>query len=69
MCFSDLSTVAVEERLGQDAAYVIDSGKARQELSWSPQKTLGQGLSEVIDWVNCYWDEIRQQPLSYVHKE
>jgi dTDP-glucose 4,6-dehydratase len=62
------ATVAVEERLGQDAAYVIDSTRARQELGWSPQVSLSEGLAGVVNWVKEYWEEIQQEPLEYIHK-
>jgi dTDP-glucose 4,6-dehydratase len=58
----------VDERRGQDAAYVIDSTLARQELGWQPQVAFDEGLNEVLGWVEQYWDEIQQQPLAYVHR-
>lgn len=57
----------VDERPGQDAAYVISSEKARRELGWSPQIPLDQGLQLVSDWVERYWQEILASPLEYVH--
>ncbi|MBY0522086.1 MAG: GDP-mannose 4,6-dehydratase [Gemmataceae bacterium] len=57
-----------EERPGQDAAYVIDSTKARNELGWRPSISFEQGLAEVVDWVNQYWSEIEKQPLEYIHQ-
>ena len=65
--FEDV-TMAVAERPGQDAAYVIDSSKTRRELAWSPTVPLEKGLPEVIAWVQQYWDDIKQQPLEYQHK-
>ncbi|MEI6503350.1 MAG: GDP-mannose 4,6-dehydratase, partial [Armatimonadota bacterium] len=62
------ATTVVAERLGQDAAYVIESTKARTELGWSPQVSIEEGLSEVVSWVEANWDEIMQQPLEYQHK-
>jgi dTDP-glucose 4,6-dehydratase len=62
------STEIVGERLGQDAAYVIDSTRAREELGWRPRVSLNEGLEEVVDWVKKYWTQIQQQPLDYVHK-
>ena len=62
------ATIAVDERPGQDAVYVIDSSRARTELGWSPQIPLEEGLSEVITWVEQYWEEIRGLPLEYRHK-
>ncbi|HEV7225064.1 MAG TPA: GDP-mannose 4,6-dehydratase [Pirellulales bacterium] len=61
------STESVGERLGQDAAYVIDSTRARQELGWRPAISLDEGLSEVVAWVESHWREIRTQPLEYRH--
>ena len=61
-------TEAVEERPGQDAAYVIDSSKAETELGWSPQISLEDGLTEVIEWVEEYWEQIQQQPFEYQHR-
>lgn len=58
---------AVEERPGQDAAYVIDSTKARREFGWRPTIDLENGIKDVVEWVNDYWDEIRNQPLAYEH--
>lgn len=62
------ATRAVGERPGQDAAYVIDSTKARTELGWKPTISLDAGLADVTDWVNEYWDEIQKQSLTYDHK-
>ena len=58
---------AVEERPGQDAAYVIDSTKARAELGWKPTISLAEGLTDVTDWVTAYWGEIQSQVLEYRH--
>lgn len=64
----DEVTESVGERLGQDAKYVIDSTKARNELSWKPHISIDEGLDEVIEWINHDWETIIQQPLEYVHK-
>jgi dTDP-glucose 4,6-dehydratase len=61
-------TVSVGERLGQDAAYVIDSSKARQELGWRPQISLDEGLAGVVRWVEENWQEIARLPLEYQHR-
>ncbi|MCS6850921.1 MAG: GDP-mannose 4,6-dehydratase [Gemmataceae bacterium] len=58
----------VAERPGQDAAYVIDSSRARQELGWSPTIPLEQGLAEVVDWIDANWQTIRTLPLTYEHR-
>jgi dTDP-glucose 4,6-dehydratase len=64
--FEDATRI-VDERPGQDAAYVIDSAKARTELGWRPEVPLDAGLAEVVDWVESYWSEIQSQPLDYRH--
>ncbi|HEX8136021.1 MAG TPA: GDP-mannose 4,6-dehydratase [Pyrinomonadaceae bacterium] len=61
-------TTAVAERPGQDAAYIIDSTRARTELDWSPRISIEEGLGDVVTWVEQNWDEIKGQPLEYQHK-
>jgi dTDP-glucose 4,6-dehydratase len=58
---------AVDERPGQDAAYVIDSTKARTELGWKSTIGLEEGLTDVVNWVNEYWPQIQTQTLEYKH--
>jgi len=65
--FEEVTTV-VDERPGQDAAYVIDSGLTRSELGWEPEIEMDAGLGEVVDWVEEYWSEIQELPLEYQHK-
>jgi dTDP-glucose 4,6-dehydratase len=65
--FEDVVDI-VAERPGQDAAYVIDSTRARTELRWKPQIGLKEGLGEVVKWVEENWVEISQQSLDYQHK-
>ena len=63
------SIVPVGERLGQDAAYIIDSTKARSELDWKPEISFDNGLNEMIAWIEENWDDISKEHLEYVHKE
>lgn len=58
----------VAERPGQDAAYVIDSTKARRAFGWKPEIDLEQGIAETASWVEANWGEISRQPLDYQHK-
>ena len=64
----ETETETVAERLGQDAAYIIDSTKARTQLGWKTEISLEEAIEGVIQWVNKYWHEIQQQPLAYIHK-
>jgi dTDP-glucose 4,6-dehydratase len=59
---------SVAERPGQDAAYVIDSTRARTELGWRPQVSFDAGIDEVIQWIDLHWDELRRLPLEYQHR-
>ncbi len=64
----DEATLTVAERLGQDAAYVIDSSKARGEFGWNPQISMKEGLWDVIAWIEKGWDQIKSEPLEYLHR-
>jgi dTDP-glucose 4,6-dehydratase len=63
------ATRMVAERPGQDAAYVIDSNRARRELGWAPYVGLTEGLAEVVDWVDANLDEVQSMRFEYEHKE
>jgi dTDP-glucose 4,6-dehydratase len=64
----DASVRAVEERPGQDKAYIIDSTKARRDLGWATEVPLQEGLTEVASWVETFWREISRLPLDYQHR-
>jgi dTDP-glucose 4,6-dehydratase len=59
----------VDERPGQDAAYVIDSQRARQAFGWQAEVGFEEGIADVIAWIDEYWEEIRHLPLEYQHRE
>jgi dTDP-glucose 4,6-dehydratase len=59
---------ATGDRPGKDAAYLLDSSKARLTLGWSDTVHLEAGIAETIRWVNEQFDEILRQPLDYIHK-
>ena len=40
----------VEDRLGHDRRYAIDSSKIKNELGWSPKNTFEIGIGKTIDW-------------------
>ena len=63
------NTETVENRFGQDSAYILDSSKARKELSWEPKIKLSDGLDDVIFWINKNWDNLKTLLLEYIHKE
>ncbi|MDX2187698.1 MAG: GDP-mannose 4,6-dehydratase [Opitutaceae bacterium] len=65
--FDEVVDVA-PERPGKDAAYLLDSTRARTELGWKDQITLEAGIESTIDWMNREFEEIRRQPFDYIHK-
>jgi dTDP-glucose 4,6-dehydratase len=65
--FSD-SVEVVGERLGKDAAYMLDSSKIRRQLGWSDRIALSGGLDDCAAWIDRHAAELRRQPLDYVHK-
>lgn len=64
--FADCVEV-VGERLGKDAAYLLDSSKLR-DLGWQDRISLEQGIEETIAWVDRWLDELKQQQFDYVHR-
>jgi dTDP-glucose 4,6-dehydratase len=64
--FADAVQMA-PERPGQDAAYVIDSSRARRELGWQPVISLEDGLREVIGWIDGNWETISRLEHEYIH--
>ncbi len=61
-------TEMVAERPGQDAAYVIDSTKARAAFGWKPEIVFAEGVSGVISWVDDHWPVLVGQTIEYLHK-
>jgi dTDP-glucose 4,6-dehydratase len=66
--FEDCVEVA-EARPGQDAAYLLDSTKARKELGWQPQLTVGDAIRDTAEWIKQNLARLREMPDQYEHKE
>lgn len=64
----DDAAESVGERLGKDAAYMLDSSKLRQALGWKDDVSLDTGIDECIAWVRNNLDELKRQPFDYQHK-
>ena len=58
----------VDERLGKDLAYHLESSKVRAELNWQNRISFDQGLDECIDWVRDNFEALKDSPYDYVHK-
>jgi dTDP-glucose 4,6-dehydratase len=51
----------VEDRLGHDRRYAIDSSKIQQEFGWKPSYTFDRGIEETIKWYvenQQWWERI-----------
>ena len=46
----------VEDRLGHDCRYAIDSGKIKDKLGWEPSTLLENGINQTIKW---YCDNLK----------
>jgi dTDP-glucose 4,6-dehydratase len=64
----DACVEVVGERLGKDAAYMLDSSKIRQDLAWQDKVSLDEGLADCIEWVKSNLDDLRGMKWDYVHK-
>lgn len=62
------SVEIVDERLGKDAAYKLDSMKIRNELNWFDSTSLDHGIDECIDWVQKNLEILSKLPQNYIHQ-
>ena len=58
----------VDDRPGKDAAYLLDSIKLREALSWSDLVSLDKGIEEVISWANSNLKILENEVDQYIHK-
>lgn len=65
--FSQATQIS-DDRPGKDAQYLMSDKKARQQLGWSPEVTLLEGLKQSIAWVDQHLEEIKTLPLNYIHQ-
>ena len=58
----------VEDRLGHDRRYAIDSSYSQSELNWKPRHNFAQGLSETIQWYidnQSWWQPLLERAGRY----
>ena len=65
--FCDLVEV-IDERLGQDQSYLLDSSAIRLQHGWSDQINLHSGLKETLAWVDNNLQTLTGLPWYYEHK-
>lgn len=61
----------VQDRLGHDRRYAIDSTKIRQELGWQPKYTFEEGIRETIEWYIAnkeWWERIKTGEYKLYYK-
>jgi dTDP-glucose 4,6-dehydratase len=64
----DACVEVVGERLGKDAAYMLDSSKIRQCLNWKDEISLDAGLDDCVEWVKTNLDDLCRMKWDYIHK-
>ncbi len=47
---NDDAIVYVEDRLGHDRRYAIDSSKMKNDLGWEPSVSFEEGIAKTFDW-------------------
>lgn len=57
------------ERLGKDAAYLLDAAKLRQTLDWRDKHSLEDGIVDVVRWMRRNLSTLAALPQDYQHKE
>jgi dTDP-glucose 4,6-dehydratase len=65
--FAKLAEVT-EDRPGKDAAYLLDSTKAKKQFAWNPRISLEEGVDSVIRWIDGNLSVLRGLPDHYIHK-
>lgn len=52
----------VEDRLGHDVRYALDTTKAQRELDWKPEIDFATGLAETVEWYQnnrAWWEPLK----------
>jgi len=65
----DSLVTITDDRPGKDSKYLMDDGKSRKLLGWTPLVSLQEGVAQTVDWVTLNMDELLRYPLNYQHKE
>ena len=58
----------VEDRMGKDEAYLLDTTQLRAVTGWSDCGGLQQGLTETLEWIEDNLSTLKRLPLEYQHR-
>ena len=58
----------IGERLGKDAAYLLDCSLAQRNLFWQPEISLQEGLERTKNWIRDNIENLSEQEQDYIHK-
>jgi dTDP-glucose 4,6-dehydratase len=64
----DTAVEIVDERLGKDTAYWLDSSRLRRQLGWEDHIGLDDGLARYTDWAGEHLSTLRDLPAQYIHR-
>ena len=53
------------DRLGQDSRYWLDSSEIKKDVGWEAEIGWEEGLKEMVDWGEKYFDQLKDWPTSY----
>ena len=53
----------------RQAIDLLDSGKARSQLGWSPRRTVQDAIGDTIAWLKRNLARLREMPAEYIHQE
>lgn len=60
--------INVDERLGKDQSYLLNSDKLRKVHSWSDKVNLELGLEDTLSWIEKNLSILKDLPWDYQHK-
>tara|TARA_B100002019_G_scaffold204797_1_gene177651 strand:- start:26 stop:1036 length:1011 start_codon:yes stop_codon:yes gene_type:complete len=58
----------VDDRLGKDKNYLLDSSNLRNSFNWNDEIKLEEGIEDTIKWVEDNFEELSLLPWTYQHK-
>ena len=58
----------VDERLGKDQSYILESSAIREVHNWTDRIKLEEGLKDTLKWVDENLEALKKLPWEYKHK-